>query len=130
LFLALGTVAQATPFFDVFATDPNIGTEWTEYSYYNAEDVTPAWDGTAQDLDLVNSGAGTGAVLGLYRSSSSRSATDPVTLTVKDLSRTGGTWGYSGLMISSVPQPGYVTTTDDTYTLALVALGARALGMR
>ena len=95
----------AAPAYDDFSTDPNIGTGWTEYSYHGTENVTPVWDGTGQDLDLAG-GGGSGNLLGLYRTGSSRSATDSVTLTIKDATASGGTWGQVGLMISSVAQPG------------------------
>ena len=103
--------------YDDFSTNPNIAAEWTQYGYYAADLVTPTWNSTDADLDLVKT-AGQGSV-GLYRTGSSRLATDPVTLTVKDLSRTSGTWGFAGLMVSAVPQPGYITTGDDTYTLRM-----------
>ena len=113
-----GDVAR---FFD-FNTDPNIASAWTEYSYYNAENGTPAWDGGDGALDLSTTG-GNGS-LGLYPTDATRAPTETVTMTVKSLSRTGGSWGFMGLMISAVPQPGYISTTDDSYTLRMQPLSA------
>ena len=118
--LLAGAASAAT--YDDFSTNPNIGTQWTEYGYYANDLVAPTWNSADQDLDLVKT-SGQGSV-GLYRTGSSRAATDPVTLTVKDLSRTSGTWGFAGLMISAVAQPGYITTGDDTYTLRMLANSA------
>jgi hypothetical protein len=112
-----GLTITAVSDFDDFSTDPNIATEWTEYGYFTADGGTPTWDSGDEDLDLLKAAGQSG--LGLYRTGVTRAATDPVTMTVKALSRTSGTWGFLGLMISAVPQPGYITTTDDTYTLRM-----------
>ena len=102
------TTAMIVFYYD-FNTDPNIGSDWTEYFYYGTEDnVTTTWNSIEQDLDLVktSTSAGTGtSVNGLYRIGSWRLATDSVTLTVKDYSQTGGAWGQLGLIISTIPQP-------------------------
>jgi hypothetical protein len=107
--------------YDDFTTNPNIATDWTEYAFYASDVVTPTWNSADEDLDLVKTG-GSGSV-GLYRTGAYRSATDPVTLTVKELSRTDGGWGFLGLMISAVAQYGYVADTDDSYTLAIASTG-------
>ena len=116
--------------FDDFSSDPNISTEWTSYGYWNSPPGGVAtWNSTDQDLDLVKltSGAG-GWAVGVFRTGSTRSATDPVTMTVKDFSSSGGgSWGFLGLMISAVANPGYITTGDDTYTLGLAALGGTSV---
>ena len=120
LFAALAAVTagplQAASGFDTFDTDPNIATQWTKYNYYVAPS-TPVWDSTDKDLDLPERTA-------LYRTGTTRAATDTVTMTVKALNRSSGGWGFLGLMISSVAQPGYTTGADDTYTLAMVSLSA------
>ena len=116
LILVCCDAALAASSFDDFAANPNIGTQWTTYNYYNSP-TAPVWDSTDKDLDLVNYTA-------LYRTGTTRAATDPVTMTVKVLNRSGGSWGFLGLMISAVAQPGYVSTADDTYTLAMVTLSA------
>jgi hypothetical protein len=114
--------SQAAVIYDDFATNPNLATDWTEYAYYASDLVTPTWNSIDEDLDLVKTSGG-GSV-GLYRTGASyRSATDPVTLTVKELSRTDGGWGFLGLMISAVAQHGYVADTDNSYTLAIASTG-------
>jgi hypothetical protein len=117
-----GFTITAVPEFDDFSTDPGILTGWTEYGYYSADGGTPTWDSGDKDLDLVKAGGQSG--LGLYRTGATRLPTDPVTLTVKALSRAGGTWGFMGLMISAVAQPGYISTADDTYTLQMGTINA------
>ncbi len=106
---------------DDFSTDPDLATDWTQYVFYSGDLVTTTWNGTDGDLDLVRPAGQSG--IGLSRTGSSRTATDPVTLTVKELKRTDGTWGFVGLMISAVEQPGYITTEDDTYTLRMAPTG-------
>jgi hypothetical protein len=113
--------SQAVVLYDDFATDPSLATDWIEYAYYASDLVTPTWNSTDEDLDLVKTSGG-GSV-GLYRSGVYRSATDPVTLTVKALNRTDGGWGFLGLMISAVAQYGYVADTDNSYTLAMASTG-------
>jgi hypothetical protein len=115
--------------FDDFSSDPNIGTEWTSYGYWLSPPGSVAtWNSTDQDLDLVKLTSGTGGwAVGVFRTGSTRSATDSVTMTVKDFSSSGGSWGHLGLMISAVANPGYITTGDDTYTLALYALGGTSV---
>ena len=109
-----------------FSTDPNLATGWTRYGYY----ATPAsnavtWNSADQDLDLLKSTSGTGGWLaGLFRNGSTRSAYDTVTLTVKELSRSGGSWGFLGLMITAAPQQDYLTGTADSYTLAMAPQSA------
>jgi len=119
---AMATPAGAAITFDDFSSDPYLAAQWTEYAYYANDLTTPTWNSGDEDLDLTRP-AGQGGT-GLYRTGATRAATDPVTLTVKDLDRTSGTWGFLGLMISAVPQPGYITTTDDTYTLRMQPLSA------
>ena len=120
------TATTATGSLDDFATDPNLAAGWTRYGYY----ATPAsnaviWNSTDQDLDLLKSTSGTGGWLtGLFRNGSTRSANDTVTLTVKELSRSGGTWGFLGLMITAAPQQDYLTGAADSYTLAMVPQSA------
>jgi len=118
---AMSAPAGAAITYDDFSTDPNIGAQWTEYAYFGSDLVTTTWNSTDQDLDLTRPAGQIGQ--GLYRTGSSRTATDPVTLTVKDLGRTSNTWGFLGLMISAAPQPGYITTGDDTYTLRMQPTG-------
>jgi hypothetical protein len=119
-----GFTITAVPDFDDFSTDPGILNGWTEYGYFNADGGTPTWDSGDKDLDLSKPGGGIGNSLGLYRTGATRLPTDPVTLTVKALSRAGGTWGFMGLMISAVAQPGYISTADDTYTLQMGTINA------
>jgi hypothetical protein len=113
--LAAQPLQAATTFYDDFSTDPNIGSEWTEYVYYDtADNVTTTWNSGDQDLDFVST-AGSAAntsVIGLYRDGSSRSATDPVTLTVNAFSQTGGTWGQVGLMIGDTAEPGLLDSNE------------------
>lgn len=101
--------------FDDFSTDPNIGTEWTQYVYYDTIDyVTTTWNSSEQVLDFVSM-AGTGvntSLIGLYRTGSARSATDSVTLTVRAFSQTGGTFGQLGLMIGDTAQPGILDSNE------------------
>jgi hypothetical protein len=110
--------AQAVSSFDNFSYDPNIATEWTTYVYYDFKPsaAAPVWNSVDEGLDLP-------ARTAFYRTITTRLPTDPVTVTVKTLSR-GGNWGFLGLMISAVPQPEYITTADDTYTLQMAALSA------
>ena len=122
LVLALAPAAQAGITFDTFTTDPNLATEWTQYSYYGTEDTTPTWNSTDEDLDLAG-GGGLGKVLGLYRNGTTRSATDPVTLTVNDLAMSGGTWGYVALMISAGTQPS-LTGGANRYEFKIIKLAA------
>jgi len=119
LFALLCLCTQACA--DDFSTDPELASEWTQYVFYSGDLVTTTWNSTDGDLDLTRPAGQSG--IGLYRSVDTRSATDPVTLTVKEFSRTDGTWGFVGLMISAVPQPGYITTEDDTYTLRMQPTG-------
>ena len=119
LLAATPVLHAATSVFDDFSTDPNIGSEWTEYSYYETENVATTWNSMTDDLDVAHTAVGAGNGFGLYRTGTMRSTTDSVTMTVNSLSRSGGSWGFVGLMISAVPQPGYVTTTDDSYTLRM-----------
>ncbi|NQT37220.1 MAG: PEP-CTERM sorting domain-containing protein [Planctomycetes bacterium] len=121
---AMGAPAGAAITFDDFSADPNIAIQWTQYGYFPPDSTAPTWNSGDGDLGLPKPGGNNG--LGLYRTGSSRSATDPVTMTVKDLSRTSGNWGFLGLMISAAPQPGYVSTNDDTYTLRMQPTGANA----
>ncbi len=110
--------------YDDFSEDPKISTEWTRYSYRGTENATVTWNSTEQDLSLVK---GTGDwITGLYRTGASRSGTDPnpVTMTVTDLGRSTGTWGFLGLMITAVPQQNYITDAGDSYTLAMVPMSA------
>ena len=107
--------------YDDFSTDPNITGEWTEYVYYSSDGATETWNSVDQDLDLVQTAGQRG--IGLYRTGSSRSATDPVTMTVEDFSRTSNTWGFLGLMITAAEQQAYLAGTGDSYTLALADLG-------
>ncbi len=118
-----GLTIAAVSDFDDFSTDPNIGTEWTQYSYFRTENSTPTWDDVDQDLDLDGGGGGGGAVLGLYRTGVTRAATDTVTMTVKELGWTPGTWGYSGLMITAAQQQNYITGTGDSYAFVVVPMG-------
>lgn len=90
---------DAATTFDDFSSDPNIAGDWTQYSYFSSENTTPVWNSTDEDLDLD----GGGAVLGLYRTGDTRSASDPVTMTVVDFNVTGGSWHQVGLKISSNP---------------------------
>jgi hypothetical protein len=102
---------QAAVTFDDFSTNPNISTEWTQYSYFGSENTTPTWNSIDQDLDLDGGGGG-GAVMGLYRTGSSRSASDPVTLTVADFNVAGGSWHQVGLMIGDTAQPGLLDSNE------------------
>jgi hypothetical protein len=45
-------------------------------------------------------------------------------MTVNALDRTGGNWGFVGLMISADPQYDYISGTTDSYTLRMNALGS------
>jgi len=105
--LLAATSQAATTSFDHFSTDPNIGSEWTEYTFHNTDLITSTWNSIDQDLDFV-SAAGSAAntsLIGLYRTGTSRSATDAVTVTVNSFTRTGGTFGQVGLVISDVTSP-------------------------
>ncbi len=106
---------------DDFSTDPDLAGDWTEYVYLVQDLNTETWNSTDKDLDIVQADVANHGGIGLYRTGTTRSATDPVTLTVKEFSRTNGGWGRMGLMISAVAQPGYITTEDDTYTLRMDA---------
>jgi len=117
---AMATPAGAVATYDDFSTDPYLAAQWTEYGYYASDLVTPTWNSVDQDLDLVKV-SGQGSV-GLYRTGSTRTTTEPVTLTVKELSRTSGTWGFAGLMITSVPQQPYLTGGGDSYLLRMLAI--------
>jgi hypothetical protein len=121
--LLAATSQAATTSFDHFSTDPNIGSEWTEYSYYKTENVTPTWNSTTNDLDVVHTAGGAGNGVGLYRTGTTRSTTDAVTLTVNSLSRSSGSWGYVGLMIAAEALNGYVTTNGDSYSVLLASVG-------
>lgn len=107
----LGFAAPAGADLVDFSTDPNIGGAWTEYSYFGAESTTPTWNSVDEDLDLDGGGGG-GAVLGLYRTGETRSASDPVTLTVKDFVAGGGSWHQVGLMIADIAQPGLLDSNE------------------
>jgi methionine-rich copper-binding protein CopC len=106
--------------FDDFATNPNIAGKWTRYSYWGTESVTSTWNSTDQDLDLQQTG---NSILGLYRTYTTRSATDTVTLTVKDFARTSGSWGYVALMISAGPQPS-ITDGANRYEFRILKGGS------
>ena len=121
--LLAATSQAATTSFDDFSTDPNIGSEWTEYSYYQTENVATTWNSTTNDLDVVHTAGGAGNGVGLYRTGTTRSTTDAVTLTVNSLSRSGGGWGYLGLMIAAEESNGYVTTNGDSYSVLLASVG-------
>ena len=120
-------ILEELPLLVDFNTEPNLDTEWTEYVYFTGDLVTPTWNSTDEDLDLVKTHGGGG--VGLYRTGITRAATDSsilTALTVKELGRTSGTWGFLGLMVSVIPQPGYITTGDDTYTLRMQPTGPAA----
>jgi methionine-rich copper-binding protein CopC len=106
------------------STDPGTGTQWTNYPYHLNSMVTATWNESSGEMGISQSSAGGS---GLFPLGSSRLPTAPVTMRVKQLNRTGGGWGIVGLMISAARQPGYFTTTDDTYTLALAALGGTSV---
>jgi hypothetical protein len=116
------TATTATGSLDDFATDPNLATQWTSYIYYSSLGGTPAWNSTDQDLDLAKSAGN--SLRGLYRTGATRAATDIVTLTVKALGRTSGTWCFLGLMITAAPQQDYLTGAADSYTLAMAPQSA------
>jgi hypothetical protein len=122
-------VVTAEAGLDDFSTDPSIGSEWTQYVTYVADAVTTTWNSTDQDLDLVKDAAGE-SMIGLYRTDDhERSAMDPMTLTVKDLSRgagASGSWAVVGLMISAVAEPDYVSSGADSYTFRMDQNGAGA----
>jgi len=116
---------EEIPAYTDFSTDPYLDTCWTEYANFGSDNVTATWNSGDKDLDLEKTDGGGG--VGLYRTHATRVATVPsiqTTLTVKELGRTSGSWGFVGLMISAVEQPGYVTTADDTYTLRMSAVSA------
>jgi hypothetical protein len=115
------TIKAASRFYD-FSTDPGIASDWKKYAYYNGDQLTPTWNAVDGDLDLVK----TGAASGLYPTSLTRAAGESVSMTVKALNRVSGSWGFVGLMISAVPQPGYITTGDNTYTLRMDPTGSGA----
>lgn len=114
-----------------FSTDPNIAGDWTEHLYYAPglqDNVAATWSATDEDLDFVST-AGINAatsIIGLYPTSDhTRSATESVTMTVNALDRTGGNWGFVGLMIAADPlEHNYITGTTDSYTLRMNALGS------
>jgi len=106
------------------STNPGTGTQWTNYPYHLSSMATATWNESSGEMGISQSSAGGS---GLFRTGSSRLPTDPVTMRVKQLNRTGGGWGIVGLMISAARQPGYFTTADDTYTLAVAALGGTSV---
>jgi hypothetical protein len=115
--------------YDEFPTDPNLAGAWTDYVYYQnpgrfPENLTDyaTWGGSDLAFASPDSGATPNVnwAAGVYRTGTSRLPTDTVTLTVKSLGKTSGSWGYVGAMISVVSSPGYITTTDDTYSLLLI----------
>lgn len=117
-FLAAIPLSQAAVV--TFSTDPDIAGSWTEYSYFGTENGNPTWNNTDEDLDLT---VGGGAVLGLYETGTTRAPADTVTLVVSDFSRSGGTWGYAGLMITSTQQQDYIAGTGDSYAFVMFATG-------
>jgi hypothetical protein len=120
-------LGMAVASIDDFNSDPNLQVGWTSYGHLSSvPSGVAAWNSTDQDLDLAKSSAGPGGwVMGLFRNGSSRVANDSVTMTVKSMSpRSGGTWGFLGMMITSVPQQDYITGTGDSYTLALAWVSA------
>jgi methionine-rich copper-binding protein CopC/lysophospholipase L1-like esterase len=106
------------------STNPGTATQWTNYPYHLSSMATATWNESSGEMGISQSSAGGS---GLFRTGSSRLPTDPVTMRVKQLNRTGGGWGIVGLMISAARQPGYFTTADDTYTLAVAALGGTSV---
>jgi hypothetical protein len=121
LMVASASLKAATTY-DTFTTDPNISTEWTGYNHHSSSPgaAAAAWNSVNQNLDLTKVGGDW--MLGLYRTGSTRSATDPVTMAVSSLSMSGGTWGFVGLTISDTRQSLYVDGdgADNSYTLAMV----------
>jgi hypothetical protein len=114
--------SEALVLFDDFAADPHIAGKWTRYSYWGTESVTSTWNSTDKDLDLQQPPTGN-SILGLYRTNTTRSAGDTVTLTVKDFARTSGTWGYVALMISAGTQP-TLTAGANRYEFRIMKLAA------
>jgi hypothetical protein len=122
LMVASASLKAATTY-DTFTTNPNISTEWTGYNYYSNSSpgaAVAAWNSVNQNLDLTRVSGDW--MVGLYRTGSTRSATDPVTMAVSSLSSTAGAWGFVGLTISDTRQSLYVTGggADNSYTLAMV----------
>jgi hypothetical protein len=102
---------DAATTFDDFSSDPNIAGDWTQYSYFGSENTTPVWNSTDEDLDLDGGGGG-GAVLGLYRTGDTRSASDLVTMTVVDFNVAGGSWYQVGLMIGDTAAPDLLDSNE------------------
>ncbi len=120
------TFTTFVPYWD-FSTDPGLGTLWTPYTYYQDGAIPPpadaaTWNATDKDLDLAK--ASGIWIMGLYRTGCLRSATEPVSLTVKALSQTSPGWGFLGLMVTAVQQQNYLSGAGDSYTFAMVPLSA------
>ena len=109
--------AQAAILYDDFSTDPDIAGAWTQYSYFGGT-ATAIWNSGDEDLDLSKANGNGGAAW--YRTGATRSATAPVTLTVRNVSgTTDGSFGWVGLMITAVQQQWYTTGRGDSYTICL-----------
>jgi hypothetical protein len=108
--------------FDPFPSDPNLAGAWTEYNRHASDNVTFTWNNTDQDLDLVKTLAEGGEAI--YRTGTGRLPTDTVTMTVKELDRTSGTWGYLALMITAAQEESYLGGLGDSYSLRMIDVAA------
>ncbi|MBT7065804.1 MAG: Ig-like domain-containing protein [Verrucomicrobia bacterium] len=120
------TTAGIVRFHD-FNTDPGLSTGWDAYKYYlkNSPDTLTeyaTWSGSDLSFTSPDSGAtpATDWAEGISLVEATRTPTEPVTLTVKALAGTSGSWGFVGLMISVVAEASYVVSGDDTYSLVLI----------
>ena len=90
-----------------FSTDPNLGADWTKYTFYSTNTATASWNAANQNLDLKMASPTTDGMSGLYENNATRLATESVTLTLSNYTLTGsGTpWSGAELVISSVQEP-------------------------
>jgi hypothetical protein len=100
-----------------FHQDPNLADNWTQFRFHGPDAVSINWDQAGEALHLRKSRPSS-SVAGLHRTGETRSATDSVVLTIKDLVASGGSWCQIGLVISSVAKP-QLLGAHDKYELEI-----------
>ncbi len=121
--LATG-VAQAVTTFDDFTTDPNIATQWTQTTLYGTNKSSAVWNSGTGDLTLSSPTGTNWDIEGIRRTTpdSTRSATDPVTLTINSVTTIPDStykWARMDLMISSVPDITWYPVSGKRYTFGI-----------
>jgi methionine-rich copper-binding protein CopC len=101
---------QAIVLYDDFAVNPNLSGLWTHSQHWANPCGTPAWNSGTEDLTLgLPTTAGSWSLL--RRTDATRGATDPVTLQIKSLSKSGTDWGNVGLSICAQATPILASTS-------------------